>query len=49
VLGVTGPPGWWRGKEAGDLWDGQRDHPGVGGWRLVRAGRRWCLGVGAVA
>ena len=36
------------GEQAPDLRDGQRDHPGIGGRRLIRPGRRWCLGVGAV-
>src|ERR1039457_3183182 len=43
----------WRcgrgGEQASDLRDGERDEAGVGGRRLVRAGRRRCLPVGLVA
>src|SRR5206468_4097806 len=49
VLGVAGLPGWWWGEEACDLGDGQRDHPRIGGRRLVRPYRPWCLGIGVVA
>src|SRR6266487_1429427 len=45
--------GWFRVveglcEESFDLGDGQRDHSGLGWWRLVRRIRRWGLGVGAV-
>jgi hypothetical protein len=46
------PPGQGPGGEGGeqplDLRDGQRDHAGLGGWRLIRPDRGRCLGIGAV-
>ena len=50
VLGVPGRAvAGRRGEQAGDLRDGQRNHPGVGGWGLVWPSWRRCLGIGAVA
>ena len=47
------PPGQGPGGEGGeqslDLRDGQRDHAGLGGRRLVGPDRGRCLGVGAVS
>ena len=37
------------GEQVLDLRDGERDHAGVGGRRLVRADRFRCLGIGSVA
>ncbi len=48
VLGVAGPAGPGA-EQAGDLRDGQRDHPQVGGRPLTGADRFRCLGTGAVA
>jgi hypothetical protein len=46
------PPGQGPGGDGGqqslDLRDGQRDHAGLGGRRLIRPDRGRCLGVGAV-
>ena len=36
------------GEQAGGFRDGQRDHPRIGGERLIRAGRWRRLGIGAV-
>ena len=36
------------GEQAADLRDGQRDHPGLGGRRLIRPDWRRRLGIGAV-
>jgi hypothetical protein len=45
---VSGAAGWGgMGEQAGDLRDGQRDHAGVGWWRLAWPDRRWCLSIGA--
>jgi hypothetical protein len=41
--------GFCPAEQASGLRDGQRDHPWVGGWRLIRPDRRWRLGAGAVA
>ena len=47
---VRGGAGRGRmGEQAGGLGDGERDHAGVGGRRLVRPDRGGCPGVGAVA
>jgi len=50
VRGVAGQSGLQEqgGEQAPDFRDGQRDHPGLGGGRLIRAGWWWCLAVGAV-
>ena len=42
-------PGGEGGEQALDLGDGQRDHAGLGGRRLICADWGRCLGVGAVA
>ena len=36
------------GEQARDLGDGQRDHAGIGGRRLIGPDGRRCLGIGAV-
>jgi hypothetical protein len=41
-------PGERVGEQSPDLPDGERDEAGVGGRCGIRAGGRWCLGVGAV-
>ena len=41
-------PGGEGGEEALDLRDGQRDHAGLGGRRLICPDGGRCLGVGAV-
>jgi RNase P subunit RPR2 len=49
VRGVAGrgAQGELDGEQAGDLGEGQRDHPGVGRWRLAGAEGRRRLGIGA--
>jgi hypothetical protein len=41
-------PGGEGGEHALDLRDGQWDHAGLDGWRLIGPGRGRCLGIGAV-
>src|ERR1035441_5874447 len=48
VSGRAGDGGGF-GDQVLDLRDGERDHAGIGGRRLVRRDRSGCLGVGAVA
>src|ERR1035437_2987843 len=48
VSGRAGDGGGF-GDQVPDLRDGERDHAGIGGRRLVRRDRSGCLGVGAVA
>ena len=53
VQPVRGMPGRARAEDAGgeqapDLRNGQRDHPGIGGRRLIRPDGRRHLGIGAV-
>ena len=47
VLGEAGFGGL-GGEQAGDLGNGQRGHPWVGGRRLIGVHWRWRLGIGAV-